>query len=256
MKIATWNINSINARLPNVLRWLEEQSPDVLLMQELKCTDDKFPAEDFRKAGYESAVHGQKSWNGVAILSKRPIEKVVSGLPGDKNDEQARYIEATVRGVRVASIYLPNGNPVDTEKYPYKLGWMDRLTAHAKELLAQEAPTVLGGDYNVIPEDRDCFDPALWAEDALFRLESRKKLRELVYLGYTDAFRACNDDDHQYSFWDYQGGAWPQNHGIRIDHLLLSPQAADGLEGCAIDKTPRGWEKASDHTPVVVQLRI
>lgn len=255
MKIATWNVNSITMRLPHVLRWLAEQTPDVLLLQELKCTDDKFPAMELKAAGYETAVFGQKSWNGVAILSKHPLENVATGLAGDDTDEQARYIEATVNGVRVASIYLPNGNPVETEKYPYKLRWMDRLYARAQALLAQETPVVLGGDYNIIPHARDCYAPQLWAEDALFRLDSRKKFRALLNLGLTDALRACNDDDQQYSFWDYQAGAWPQNHGIRIDHLLLSPQAADRLVGCAIDRTPRGWEKASDHTPVVVELR-
>jgi exodeoxyribonuclease-3 len=255
VKIATWNINSINARLPNVLRWLEEQSPDVVLLQELKCMTDKFPEEEIKNAGYHCAVYGQKSWNGVAILSRYPIGDVLTGLPGDEGDEQARYIEATVRDLRVASLYLPNGNPVDTEKYPYKLGWMDRLNARAKTLLAQDMPVVLGGDYNIIPEDRDCHDPALWAEDALFRLESRKKFRALVYQGFTDAFRACNDDSQEYSFWDYQAGAWQQNNGIRIDHLLLSPRAADRLESCTIDRIPRGWEKASDHTPVIVELK-
>lgn len=253
-KIATWNVNSINQRLPAVLAWLEQTAPDVLLLQELKCTDENFPAMEFSAAGYNAAVHGQKTWNGVAILSKHKIENVKKGLSGDDGDEQSRYIEATVQGIRVASIYLPNGNPVDSEKYLYKLKWFDRLIAHAKTLLAQETPLVLGGDYNVIPEARDCHDPELWKEDALFRLDSRKKLRELLYLGFTDAFRAVNDEDHQYSFWDYQAGAWPKNNGIRIDHLLLSPQAADRLKDCRIDKNPRGQEKASDHTPVIVEI--
>lgn len=255
MKLATWNVNSINVRLPAVLGWLEQKSPDVLLMQELKMTEDKFPAAEFESAGYSSAVFGQKSWNGVAILSKHPIENVVKGLPGDATDEQARYIEATIKGLRIASIYLPNGNPVDTEKYPYKLKWFERLTAHAKTLLAQEQPTVLGGDYNIIPEARDCHDPAAWAEDALFRMESRRKWRTLCHLGFTDAFRALNDRDHQYTFWDYQAGCWPKDHGIRIDHFLLSPQAADKLQNCVIDKEPRGGDKASDHTPVIVELK-
>jgi exodeoxyribonuclease-3 len=255
MRIASWNVNSINMRLPNVLAWLKTAEPDVLLLQELKCMTDKFPAAEFKAAGYESAVHGQKTWNGVAILSKLPLSHVSPGLPGNASDEQARYIEATVRGIRVASIYLPNGNPVDTEKYPYKLAWFDRLIAHAKKLLAGEAPAVLGGDYNVIPEARDCHDPAAWREDALFRLESRKKLRELVYLGFTDAFRVFNAEDHQYTFWDYQAGAWPRNNGIRIDHLLCSPRAADALQSCAIDRGPRGEEKASDHTPIMLELR-
>lgn len=254
MKLATWNVNSVNMRLAAVLAWLEKEKPDALLLQELKCTDDKFPTEEIKSAGYNAAVHGQKSWNGVAILSPHEIENVRKGLPGDDTDEQSRYIEATVQGIRVASIYLPNGNPVNSEKYPYKLKWFDRLIAHAKTLLAEEKPLVLGGDYNVIPEARDCHDPALWQEDALFRLESRKKLRELTYLGFTDAFRAVNSEDHQYTFWDYQAGAWQKNNGIRIDHLLLSPQAADRLKDCRIDRDLRGADKASDHVAVVADL--
>ncbi len=255
LTIATWNVNSITARLANVLAWLKEAAPDVLLLQELKTTEDKFPQMEFSALGYNAAVFGQKAWNGVAILSKHKITDVKPGLPGDAADEQARYIEATVEGVRIASIYLPNGNPVDSEKYPYKLNWMDRLSAHVKGLLQTEQPLVFGGDYNIIPEDRDCFDPKVWQDDALFRLESRRKFRTLLHLGLTDAFRVNNNEAHQYSFWDYQGGAWPQNAGIRIDHFLLSPQAADLLEGCTIDSAPRGKEKASDHTPVVLKLR-
>ena len=253
--IATWNVNSVNARLPNVLEWLKDAAPDVLLLQELKATEDKFPRMELEALGYKTAVFGQKSWNGVAILSKHEITDVKTGLPGDADDEQARYIEATVAGLRVASIYLPNGNPVDTEKYPYKLKWMDRLAEHVKGLLRTEQPLVLGGDYNIIPEGRDCYDPKAWADDALFRLESRQKFRALLNLGLTDAFRVKNNKPNQYSFWDYQGGSWPQNLGIRIDHFLLSPQAADLLEDCIIDSAPRGKEKASDHTPVVLKLR-
>jgi exodeoxyribonuclease-3 len=255
MKIASWNVNSVRMRLPNVLAWLEKQQPDVLLLQELKCTNDTFPVMEFKAAGYNAAVHGQKTWNGVAILSKLKIEQVKNGLPGDDKDEQSRYIEATIRGIRIASVYLPNGNPIGSEKFVYKLNWLDRLIAHAKELLQQEIPAVLGGDFNVIPEPRDCHDPASWEGDALFRPESRKKFRELLYLGYTDAFRVFNDKDHQFTFWDYQAGSWPQNHGIRIDHILCTPQAADALEGCVIDAEPRGREKASDHTPIIAQLR-
>lgn len=255
MKIATWNVNSINARLPNVLSWLEQAKPDVVLLQELKCQNDGFPMEAIKSAGYEAAVFGQKSWNGVAILSKHPMTDILMGLPGDKEDVQSRYIEATIKGLRVASIYLPNGNPVDSEKYPYKLSWFDRLIEHAKGLLTSEQKLVLGGDFNIIPEARDCHDPALWANDALFRLDSRKKFRSLLNLGFTDAFRAVNDDDHQYTFWDYQAGCWPKNHGIRIDHFLLSAQAADKLAGCTIDSAPRGLEKASDHVPVILELR-
>lgn len=255
LTIATWNVNSITARLQNVLAWMKEAAPDVLLLQELKTTEDKFPQLEFSGLGYKAAVFGQKTWNGVAILSKHDITDVRCGLPGDDGDEQARYIEATVKGLRIASIYLPNGNPVDSEKYPYKLKWMDRLAAHVKDLLRAEQPLVLGGDYNIIPEDRDCHDPKAWQEDALFRLESRRKFRAILNLGLTDAFRVKNNEAHQYSFWDYQAGAWQQNHGIRIDHFLLSAQAVDRLENCVIDTAPRGREKASDHTPVVLKLR-
>lgn len=255
LTIAAWNVNSIAARLPNVLAWLEKHAPDVVLLQELKTTEDSFPKAEFSALGYHAAVFGQKAWNGVAILSKHKIENIKTGLPGDASDEQARYIEATVNGFRVASLYLPNGNPVDTGKYSYKLQWMDRLFAHAKTLLATEQPIVLGGDYNVIPEDKDCHDPHLWKEDALFRLESRRKFRALLHLGLTDAFRVNNAEAHQYTFWDYQGGAWQQNAGIRIDHFLLSPQAADLLENCVIDAKPRGQDKASDHAPIMLKLR-
>jgi exodeoxyribonuclease-3 len=254
MIIASWNVNSITARLPNVLEWLKEKKPDVLLLQELKTTEDKFPAPEFSALGYHAAVFGQKTWNGVAILSKHKIEHVKTGLPGDTSDDQARYIEATVNGIRVASVYLPNGNPVDSDKYPYKLKWLDRLYAHTKKLLKTEQPVVLGGDYNIIPEDKDCHDPKLWKDDALFRLESRRKFRALMNLGLTDAFRVNNTEAHQYTFWDYQGGAWQQNAGIRIDHFLLSPQAADLLEECIIDTAPRGKDKASDHTPIMLKL--
>ena len=255
LTIATWNVNSITARLPNVLAWLKLHAPDVVLLQELKCTEDKFPKIDFSALGYSAGVHGQKTWNGVAILSKNNITDIKMGLPGDSADEQSRYIEATVEGIRIASLYLPNGNPVDSEKYPYKLKWMDRLYTHIKELLQTGQPLVFGGDYNIIPEDKDCYDPRVWKDDALFRLESRRKFRALLHLGLTDAFRVNNQEPHQYTFWDYQRGAWSQNAGIRIDHFLLSPQAADLLEDCTIDSTPREQEKASDHTPVILRLR-
>lgn len=255
MRIATWNVNSITARLPNVLRWLKDNDPDVVLLQELKCTTDNFPAAEILAAGYQSAAHGQKTYNGVAIISKFPMNDIRRNLPNSTDDEQSRYIEATINGIRVASIYLPNGNPVDSEKYPYKLAWFDRLINHARTFLAEEIPTVLGGDYNVIPEARDCHDPVLWQDDALFRLESRQKLRTLLNLGYTDAFRVFNNKEHQYTFWDYQAGAWPKNNGIRIDHFLLSPQAVDRLLACSIDPKPRGEEKASDHTPVIIEIK-
>jgi len=255
MKIASWNVNSVRMRLPNVLAWMEKAQPDVLLLQELKCMNEQFPYAEFKAAGYEAAVHGQKSWNGVAILSKTPVTDIKTGLDGDASDEQSRYIEGSVGGIRVASIYLPNGNPVDTEKFPYKLAWMDRLIAHAKTLLANEVPSVLGGDYNVIPEARDCYDPGIWIGDALFRLESRLKFRTLQNLGFTDAFRVFNQKDHQYTFWDYQAAAFDRNLGIRIDHMMLTPQAADRLQGCYIDAAPRALEKASDHTPIIVEIK-
>ncbi len=255
MKLATWNVNSINQRLPILRDWLATHKPDALLLQELKCMDEKFPLAEVEACGYQAAVFGQKSWNGVAILSPHPIEDVMRGLPGDSTDEQSRYIEATIKGMRVGCIYLPNGNPVDSEKYPYKLAWMARLKNHAKALLDKEIPFALGGDYNIIPEPRDCHDPAAWSEDALFRLESRRAYRAIVNLGLTDALRAINDNDNEYTFWDYQAGAWPRNHGIRIDHFLLSPQLADRLQSAEIDKAPRDLEKASDHTPLMITLR-
>ena len=259
MKIATWNVNSIKARLPNVLDWLREAEPDVLLMQEIKVVDDKFPYLEFETTGYNVAVHGQRTYNGVAILSKHPLEDLQKGLPGNEDDEQARYLESWVdagdAGVRVASIYLPNGNPVDTGKYAYKLAWMERLCQHVKSLLATEDAFVLGGDYNIAPDDGDVHDPAAWRDDALCRLESRTVFRKTMHLGLTDALMAHSAESGRYTWWDYRGGAWPGDRGLRIDHLLLSPQAADRLEASGIDRTPRGWEKASDHTPVWCEIR-
>jgi len=253
-KIATWNVNSIRARLPRVLEWLDEISPDVALLQEIKVVDEAFPGMEIEDLGYNLAIHGQKTYNGVAILSKNPIEDVQCGLPGDEADEQARYIEAFTGGLRVASIYLPNGNPVPGEKFDYKIAWMDRLITHAEELLATEEAFVLGGDYNVIPADADCHDPARWAGDALCQPESRNRFRALLNLGLTEAFRALHPEPGRYSYWDYTGGAWQKDFGIRIDHLLLSPQASDRLVECDIDKTPRGKEKPSDHTPVWCEI--
>lgn len=255
MKIASWNVNSVNARLPNIVKWLESASPDVLLLQELKSMEEKFPFKELEEAGYNCAVNGQKSWNGVAILSKHPIEDVTKELDGEPEDEQARYIEATINGVRVASIYLPNGNPVDTEKYPYKLRWMDRLYNRAKELLELDTPVILGGDYNIIPEEKDAWDISKWEDDALYLLDSRKKFRAILILGYTDAFRINNTKPEQFSFWDYQAGAWPKNNGIRIDHFLTNSIATDMIVKCEIDKEPRGEEKASDHTPIVLEIK-
>ena len=254
--IATWNVNSINARLPNVLQWLAAATPDIVLLQEIKCQDAAFPREAVEAQGYNVATHGQKSYNGVAILSRRPLEDVVRGLPGAPDDEQARYLEATSDGLRVASIYLPNGNPIGTEKFTYKLAWLERLRTHASALLELDEPVVLAGDYNVIPEPIDCHDPKAWLGDALFQPESRRAFRALLNAGFTEAYRALHPDQRgAYTFWDYQRGAFQLDHGIRIDHLLLSPMAADRLVGCAIDKEPRRQPRASDHTPIMAELR-
>lgn len=255
LRIATWNVNSVKARLPNVLEWLDQAKPDVVLLQEIKCQDDGFPAMEFESAGWNVAVHGQKSYNGVAILSRHAMDNVQRRLPGDDSDEQARYIQADIQGLLIASLYLPNGNPTPGDKFDYKLHWMRRLIGHAKTLLSQDAPFVLGGDYNICPTDADVYDPKGWAEDALCRPESRALFRELCHLGLTEAFRALHPEPGRYSFWDYQAGAWPRDNGLRIDHFLLSPQAADRLLACDIDKGPRGKEKASDHTPVWIELQ-
>jgi exodeoxyribonuclease-3 len=260
MKIATWNVNSIKARLENALAWLKQENPDVACLQELKCEDHTFPAAAFEELGYNVITHGQKSYNGVAILSKQRPEDVRRGLDGEDDDAQARYIEAVIAGksgaVRVASIYLPNGNPAGTDKFTYKLRWMDRLTAHAKRLLALEEPVVLAGDYNVIPTRLDAKNPDAWTGDALFQPESRAKFRSLVNLGFTDAIRQVHGDaPGLFTFWDYQAGAWQRNNGIRIDHLLLSPQAADLLADAHIAREVRTQERPSDHVPVVVELR-
>lgn len=262
MRIATWNVNSIKARLPRVVDWLGEFKPDVALLQELKTVEESFPLQEIEDLGYNVVLSGQKSYNGVAILSKFPLEVDATCLPGDPDDDQARYIEAFTGGVRVASIYLPNGNPTrnedgsDSEKYLYKLRWMDRLRSHAQQLLAQEEPFVLGGDYNICPTDTDVYDAKAFADDALCRPESRARFRALVNLGLTNAFRVFDSAPHVYSYWDYQRGAWQKDNGLLIDHLLLSPQAADRLKAAGIDKTPRGKEKASDHTPVWCELDI
>jgi len=250
IKLATWNVNSVKARLPHLLRWLKEAAPDIVLLQEIKLLADDFPSLEIGDLGYNIAVVGQKSYNGVAILAKQPVAVEQRALPGDGSDEQARYLEAVIGELRVATLYLPNGNPVDSAKFSYKLAWMERLRLHAQALLDREEPFVLGGDFNVIPSAEDVYDPAAWQDDALFRLESRAQFRALIYLGLTDAFRALHHEPHSYTFWDYQGGRWQRDEGLRIDHLLLSPQAADRLAACEIDRTPRGWERASDHTPV------
>ena len=217
MKFATWNVNSIKVRTNNVLDWLKQTQPDMVCLQEIKTVDEGFPRGEFEDAGYNVAVHGQKSYNGVAILSKLPLDDVSPRLPGDDSDEQARYLEASVsvgdKAIRLATIYLPNGNPADSEKYPYKLAWMDRLTAHARQLLAQEEMFLLAGDYNVIPEASDVYDPEAWRDDALFLPQTRAKFRELLNLGLTEALRACTPEPAQYTFWDYQAGAWQKKPG-------------------------------------------
>ncbi|MFN4087541.1 MAG: exodeoxyribonuclease III [Alphaproteobacteria bacterium] len=255
MKIATWNVNSIKVRIGAVCDWIERQQPDVLLLQELKTTAEAFPRLEIEALGYRCAIVGQRTYNGVAILSRHPLEDVAEGLPGEDEDDHARYVEATVLGLRIASIYLPNGNPVDSDKFPYKLRWMGRLRARIEALIEEGRPFVLGGDYNVIPDPRDVHDPRAWADDALFRMETRRAWRGIVNLGLTDAFRALHPTaTHAYTFWDYQAGAWQRDNGIRIDHLLLSPEAADRLTACAIDKDPRGLPKASDHTPIWCEI--
>ena len=260
MKIATWNINGVKARIDSVLAWLKETSPDVACFQEIKSVDEGFPTQAFEDAGYNAAVHGQKGFNGVAILSKRPFDEVaVRGLPGDDSDAHARYIEVVVSRsnggiVRVGNLYLPNGNPIGTDKFAYKLAWMKRLTARAQSLLELEEPLLLVGDYNVIPEPVDAKNPKSWTEDALFQPETRAAFRALLNLGLTDVVRACHPEPGVYTFWDYQAGAWQKDHGIRIDHILASPQAADLVAGAGIDKFTRAWEKPSDHVPVWVEL--
>ena len=271
MKIATFNINGIKARIEALPAWLTAAQPDVVCLQEIKSVDEAFPRELFEGMGYRVETHGQKSFNGVAILSKLPLEDVVRGLPpsdrpGEDDDPQARWIEATVigaRAVRVCGLYLPNGNPVEFDgagqpvaagKYGYKLAWMARMQARVEALLESEEPLVFCGDYNVIPQAVDAAKPEVWANDALFLPQSREAFRRMLNLGLTEAFRACNTKSGQYSFWDYQAGAWERNNGIRIDHLLLSPQAADLLRDAQIDKQVRAGDKPSDHVPVWIEL--
>ena len=260
MKIVTWNINGIKARFESALAWLEKERPDVVCLQEIKSIDEGFPREAFEALGYKVATHGQKGFNGVAILSQLPLEDVSRGLPGDDADVQSRYIEATViagaTAVRIGCLYLPNGNPIATGKFPYKLAWMARLEAHARALLIGEMPLVLAGDYNVIAMPADAKRPDAWTGDALFQPESRAAWRRLVNLGFTDAIRTCNPEAGVYTFWDYQAGAFQKDDGIRIDHLLLSPQAADRLQCAGVDKSPRSMEKPSDHTPAWIDLAV
>ncbi|MCT8265761.1 exodeoxyribonuclease III [Afifella sp. JA880] len=259
MKIATWNINGVKARLDGLVTWLGEASPDVVCLQEIKSVDEAFPRGPIEALGYNVATHGQKGFNGVAILSKRPLEDVTPRLSGDEDDVQARFLEAIVPDdnggiVRVISAYMPNGNPIGTEKFSYKLAWMERLETWVDERLALEEPFVLAGDFNIIPEPIDARHPERWTDDALFQPETRNAYRKLTARGLTDALRAVTDAGDIYTFWDYQAGAWQKNNGIRIDHLLLSPEAADRLAGVGIDKHVRAWEKPSDHVPVWIAL--
>jgi len=257
MKIVSYNLNGIRARLPRLIEYLDEQMPAAVCLQELKCQDDAFPIEEIRAAGYDAVWHGQKGFNGVAILTPNaPATLRRTGLPGDPDDTHSRYIEAEIGNLVIASIYLPNGNPVGTEKFVYKLAWMERLRAHANELLAEERPVVLAGDWNVIPTDDpdDVFSAKAMASDALAQPESRAALRRIVNLGFTDALRARYPSGALYTFWDYTAGCWPRDAGFRIDHLLLSPQAADRLTDAGVDKEYRGREKASDHAPTWIML--
>ena len=260
MQIATWNINGVRARIDTALAWIAEAKPDVLCLQEIKCETEAFPTSAFEDAGYNVAVHGQKGFNGVALLSRSPIQEIKTGLDGDDSDTHSRYIEAVVSAgrssvVRVAGIYLPNGNPIGSDKFTYKLSWMDRLKHHLQKLLSHEEMLVVAGDWNVIPQAIDAKNPANWVDDALYQPESRAKFREILNLGFTDAVRASTPEA-VYTFWDYQAMSWQRNNGIRIDHLLLSPQATDRLAGVRIDKHVRGWDKPSDHVPVIVDLAV
>ena len=260
MKIVTWNINGVRARIGNLLHWLQESQPDIVCLQEIKTQDDQFPRLEVEALGYHVETLGQKGWNGVAILSKLRFDEVNRGLPGDDSDEHARFIEgvfSTDKGaLRVACIYLPNGNPVGTEKFPYKLSWMARLERWAKERLALEEPLVIAGDYNVIPETADAKNPEAWVNDALFQPETRQAFRRLLNLGFTEAVRNVTDSPEVYTFWDYQAGAWQKNNGIRIDHLLLSPEAANRFSSAGVEQHVRAWEKPSDHVPVAIHLDL
>lgn len=255
MKIVTWNVNSIRARLSNITSWLSQEHPDVVLLQEIKCQNQDFPREAIEDLGYNVAIHGQKSYNGVAILSKYPLEDVVCGLPTFSDTDHARYIEAVTNQVRVASVYVPNGNSVGSEKYDFKLTFLERLHAHLETLLSYEESVVIGGDYNIAPADEDVHDPKAWHEEILCSTVERKALRRILNLGYQDAVRILHPNTKgPYSWWDYRSGAWPKNEGLRIDLLLLSPQATDRLSGANTDSAPRGEEKASDHAPTWCSL--
>jgi len=255
MKVATYNVNGINGRLPVLLRWLAEAKPDVVCLQELKAPHDKFPEQAIRDAGYNAIWYGQKSWNGVAILARNlEIKELRRGLPGDTDDEQSRYIEAMVGGVVIGCLYLPNGNPSPGPKFDYKLQWFERLAAHAEKLLSYNLPVVLAGDYNVMPTEQDVYKPERWVNDALFRPEIRAAYKSLIDQGWTDAIRKLHPNETIYTFWDYFRNAYGRNAGLRIDHFLLSPQLTDRIKVTGVDQNVRGWEKTSDHAPVWIEL--
>ena len=259
VKIASFNINGIKARANALMSWLRDAQPDVALLQEIKSVSENFPSDLFKDLGYNVVVNGQKSFNGVAILSKLPIEDIVTRLPGDSEDDQARWLEVTIVGnqaIRMCNLYLPNGNPTPGPKYDYKLSWMRRLHEKAKELIDSEIPAFMAGDYNIIPQAEDAANIGAWEQDALFLPESRTEFRRILNLGFTDAFRAKHNGSGHYSFWDYQAGAWDRDDGIRIDHFLLTPQCADLLKNCQIDKHIRSREKPSDHVPIWIELDV
>ncbi len=255
MKIASFNVNGIKARLTTLIGWLKEAKPDVVVLQEIKIIDELFPRTEIEELGYNIATHGQKSFNGVAILSLFPIEDIKTGLQGDKSDFQARWIEAEINTVRICGLYLPNGNPVPGPKFDYKIEWLDRFYEKSVEIISSEQATVMLGDYNVIPQAEDASDPKSWEGDALYHLEIRNRFRRIINLGFTDAFRAIYPIEKAFTFWDYQKGSWQKNNGIRIDHALLSPQATDRLISCQIDSHLRGEERPSDHVPISIELR-
>jgi len=260
MRIATWNVNSVKQRMDQLVAWLTERSPDIVCLQETKCVDETFPREPLESLGYNVAVHGQKTFNGVAVLSKFRFDEVTLRLPGEESDDHARFMEAVIStercSLRLASLYLPNGNPSASDKYTYKIAWMDRLIRYAEERLSLEEPLILAGDFNVIPTTADARNPERWTSDALFLPRTREKFRALCSLGFADAVRAACEGPGPFTFWDYQAGAWQKNDGIRIDHLLLSPRATDQLIGAGVDKHVRSWEKPSDHVPVWIELGL
>lgn len=255
MKIATYNVNGVNGRLPVLLRWLKEARPDVVCLQELKAPEERFPLDSINKAGYQAIWHGQKSWNGVAILSKHEIKETRRGLPGDPEDLHSRYIEALIKGITIGCLYLPNGNPYPGPKFEYKLNWMRRFTVHARKLWNKKIPVILTGDFNVIPTEADVYKPERWVNDALFRVETRAAFKKIMAQGWTDALRTKHPDETIYTFWDYFRNAYARNAGLRIDHFLLSPDIAKRLKKAEVDMHVRGWEKTSDHGPVRIEIK-